>query len=128
MWIIAVAVGAAAGILSGMGIGGGTLLVLYLTTVLDTAAGAAAGINLLYFLGCAPASLIFHARGGLIDKRVALWAAASGSVTALTASLLVPADSPDWLRRAFGALLLIVGVRELWQVFRSSHDGARNSG
>ena len=127
-WIIAALVGAAAGILSGMGIGGGTLLVLYLTAVLDTAANTAAGINLLYFLCCAPASLFFHARGGLIDKNIAFWAALSGSITALIAALSVPADSPDWLRRAFGVLLLIVGIRELITVFKSRHDDTQNKG
>lgn len=128
MWWIAVAVGAVTGVLSGMGIGGGTLLVLYLTAVLDTAATTAAGINLLYFLGCAPTSLIFHARQGLIDKRAALWAAAGGIVTALLAALLAPDTSPAWLERLFGALLLTVGVRELWQAFRSSQDGEQNNG
>lgn len=120
MWLVACAVGALTGILSGMGIGGGTLLVLYLTALLGVDPSAAAGINLLYFLGCAPASLVLHIRAGRIDRSVALWAAAGGAITAAVAALLVPDSSPDWLRRAFGALLLIVGVRELWQVFHTA--------
>lgn len=123
MWWIAVLVGAVTGVISGLGIGGGTLLVLYLTTVLDTAASAAGGINLVYFLGCAPASLVFHAKGKRIERRAALLAAAGGVITALITALLVPADSPDRLRRTFGVLLLIVGVRELWLFF---HDEKNN--
>ena len=45
-----IAVGAAAGVLSGCGVGGGTLLLLYLTAVADVAPRTAAGVNLLYFL------------------------------------------------------------------------------
>ncbi len=119
MWLLAVLIGAVTGILSGMGIGGGTLLVLYLTAVLDTAQNAAAGINLLYFLGCAPSSLVLHIREHRIRWNVALWTAASGAVTALAASLLAPDPTPDWLRRGFGVLLLFIGFREVWQVF---HD------
>lgn len=118
-WIIAVVVGVVTGMLSGMGIGGGTLLVLYLTTVRNTTASVAAGINLLYFICCAPASLFFHAKGGLIDRNVAISAAIGGVITAFLAALFVPTPSPDWLRRLFGAFLLVVGSRELWLVFHT---------
>lgn len=118
-WLIAVAVGALTGILSGMGIGGGTLLVLYLTAVLDVAPAAAASINLIYFLGCAPPSLWFHTRGGLVDKTAAVYASVGGCVAAAVVAWLAPADSPDWLRRAFGFLLLTVGIRELFALFHT---------
>ena len=110
--LIALAVGAATGVLSGLGIGGGTLLVLYLTAVSDMDNVAAGGINLLYFLGCAPTSLWFHARQNRLDTRAALWAILGGCPAALVTSLLTPDESPLWLEKAFGALLLAVGVRE----------------
>ena len=109
---VAVLVGAITGVLSGMGIGGGTLLVLYLTAVMDVDNVAAAGINLLYFLGCAPTSLWFHARQKRLDTRAALWAILGGCPAALITSLLTPDESPLWLEKAFGALLLAVGLRE----------------
>jgi len=123
---IAFAVGALTGILSGMGIGGGTLLVLYLTAVTNTAASAAAGINLLYFLGCAPASLWFHIRQHRVCASVAFPAILSGMAAALITAMLAPADSPPWLRRAFGILLLTVGIRELWMLWRTRHGETNN--
>ena len=111
-WLIAAFVGAATGVLSGMGIGGGTLLVLYLTAILDVDNVAAAGINLLYFLGCAPVSLWFHARQKRLDTRAAVWAIAGGCPAALITSLLTPDESPLWLKKTFGVLLLAVGLRE----------------
>ncbi len=124
--VLAIAIGAVTGVLSGLGIGGGTLLVLYLTAVTDTAASAAAGINLLYFLSCAPLSVWFHARHHLIQWRIAVPAAVSGAVAALAASLLVPTDSPPWLRRGFGVLLLAVCAHELWQLLRRPHGDTNN--
>ena len=124
--VIAVIIGTLTGILSGMGIGGGTLLVLYLTAVTDMAASAAAGINLFYFLACAPASLWFHIRNRLVSVSVALPATVGGVVTAFVTALLVPADSPPWLRRGFGILLLFVGIRELWLLWRTRHEGTNN--
>ncbi|HBI64384.1 MAG TPA: sulfite exporter TauE/SafE family protein [Clostridiales bacterium] len=107
-------VGAVTGILSGFGIGGGSLLILWLTLFTGTAQYTAAGINLLYFLCCAPAALLSHLRHHLVKLRTALWCAAAGCVTAPLASMAAGAISSDWLRRLFGVLLLVLGVRELF--------------
>ena len=58
--VLAVAIGLLTGILSGFGIGGGSLLLLYLTLFEGAGQYQAGGINLLYFLSCAPAALISH--------------------------------------------------------------------
>ncbi len=107
-------VGAVTGVLSGFGIGGGSLLILWLTMAEGTAQYTAAGINLLYFLCCAPAALVSHIRHHLVDRRAALWCAAAGCVTSPLASFAAGAIPMDWLRRLFGVLLLILGGKELF--------------
>ena len=107
-------VGAVTGILSGFGIGGGSMLILWLTIFEGIAQYTAAGINLLYFLCCAPAALISHFRNHLIHKRAALWCALAGCITSPLASLAANAIPIDWLRRLFGVLLLILGFKELF--------------
>lgn len=107
-------VGAVTGVLSGFGIGGGSLLILWLTMMEGTAQYTAAGINLLYFLCCAPAALFSHIRHHLVDKRAAIWCAVAGCVTSPLASFAAGAIPMDWLRRLFGVLLLVLGVKELF--------------
>ena len=65
MTVIAVAAGLLTGILSGFGIGGGSLLLLYLTLFAGVDQYQAGGINLLYFIACAPAALYSHIKNGL---------------------------------------------------------------
>lgn len=113
MRILEFCVGVATGIVSGFGIGGGSLLVLYLATVTGASQYTAGGINLLYFIGCAPAALIGHIKNKLVDWRTALWCAASGVAVAIPTSLLADNFNNDWLRRLFGILLLYIGIREL---------------
>ena len=112
MKIVAIVVGLLTGIISGFGVGGGSLLILYLTTVVGIGQSQAAGINLLYFLFCAPTALISHIR----QKRIrwdAVWiCAVSGIAASVAAALLSPYLSSDWLRRLFGVLLLYVGIKE----------------
>lgn len=110
--LVAAAVGLTTGILSGCGIGGGSLLMLYLTMLAGIGQYQAAGINLLYFLACAPAALWSHRKNGLIERRTALWCIAAGIPAAFAASLLAARIDIDWLRRAFGIFLLCIGIKE----------------
>lgn len=105
--------GALAGVLSGCGVGGGTLLLLYLTGMAGMAQAQAQGMNLLYFLPCSAAALISHFKNKLIDKSVALPAILGGLCTTPGASLLATALDTGLLRRLFGVFLLIIGLLEL---------------
>ena len=106
-------IGVATGIISGFGIGGGSLLVLYLTAVMEMPQYVAGGINLLYFIGCAPMALVGHARNRLIEWKIALWCILAGVLVAIPTSLLADGLNSDWLRRLFGMVLLLVGIKEL---------------
>ena len=64
----AILAGFAAGVLTGAGIGGGTLLLVYLTNFGGMEQRQAQGINLLYFLLTAPPALYGHFKNGLVDK------------------------------------------------------------
>ena len=77
-WLLAAAAGAAAGVLSGFGVGGGTLLLLWLTLVQGMDQFRAGGINLLYFASCALPALWGHVRRGLVERQAALWAILTG--------------------------------------------------
>ena len=71
----AAAAGLLAGLLTGAGVGGGTLLLVYLTTLGGMELRQAQGVNLLYFLITAPPALWGHFKNGLVDKGLALRAA-----------------------------------------------------
>lgn len=105
--------GLVTGILSGFGIGGGSLLMLYLTLVEHLPQTAAAGVNLLYFICCAPAALISHIKNRLVEQRAVVWCTLAGLPTTAAASLLAGATDVSLLRRLFGVLLLYIGIKEL---------------
>ena len=110
----AILAGFAAGVLTGAGIGGGTLLLVYLTNFGGMEQRQAQGINLLYFLLTAPPALYGHFKNGLVDKKLALRAGAAGvAAAALTAWLTAGLDT-HLLRRAFGVFTVLVGLREVF--------------
>lgn len=111
---IAIAVGLLTGIISGFGIGGGSLLVLYLTAVAGVEQYTAAGINLLYFLACAPMALITHIRQKRVEWSAVIWCVLAGAVTSAVASYVAAQIPTDLLRRLFGVLVVYVGIKELF--------------
>lgn len=104
------AAGALTGILSAFGIGGGTLLLLYLTFWAGFSQQAAQGVNLLYFLPTAAASLPGHLKHGRIDRLSALWGGACGCAAAIAGSLAAAAAAPSVLRKFFGGYLIVTGL------------------
>ena len=112
--VIAIAVGLITGVISGFGIGGGSLLIVYLTTFAAMEQSAAGGINLLYFLCCAPTALISHIRNRRVEWKAVIWCSLAGVVTSALAAFWASGMDTDLLRRAFGVLLLYIGFRELF--------------
>lgn len=100
------------GALSGCGIGGGTLLIVWMTMFGGIDQQTAGSINLLYFLGCAPAALPGHIKGGHIVWQAVLWCALTGVAAAIGTSLLATDLDTALLRRLFGGLLIAVGLQQ----------------
>ena len=119
--ILSLAAATALGILTGMGIGGGSLLLLYLTLVLSMDFPTARSISLLFFF---PASLLTcFLRRKEIPWKTLLPAIVSGSLTAALFSLLSARLDASLLRIPLGLLFLIIGIRELC----SSPEASRKS-
>lgn len=121
-WVLPLAVGAATGVLSGFGVGGGTLLLVYLTVFAGVDQHLAQGINLLYFLPAGLMALPAHIKNGYIEKR-GLWPAISvGLVCAAGASWAATGLDVELLRKLFGGFLVVIG---LWELFGKVKQQAR---
>lgn len=111
---IALLVGAILGFLSGLGVGGGSLLILWLTLVLDMPASSARGINLAFFLPAAFVSSLFRWRQRALKLDLVIPGAISGCIAAVLFSWLGQRMDVELLKKGFGGLLLLTGLRELF--------------
>ena len=121
-FLLAILAGLVCGVLSGFGIGGGSLLMVWMTAVLLMEQKAAQGINLLYFLPTAACALIFHAKNRQLCWRAILPAAIAGCAAAIPGALLAAQIEMELLRKLFGGFLLAVGVVEIWKGIKSSGE------
>ena len=113
-WLLPLLAGTATGILSGFGIGGGTLLLIYMTTFAGVPQNLAQGVNLLYFLPAAATALPAHIKNWYIDGKTVWPAALAGLAGTALAAWLATGLDVELLRRCFGGFLLVVGLRELF--------------
>ena len=112
---IAVLVGTITGIISAWGIGGGTLLVIYMSAFANVPQQAAQGINLLYFLPTATAALVTHIKNKLVEWQAVIPTIIAGVPCAIATSLLATRLETDVLRKGFGVFVIIVGISELFR-------------
>ena len=111
--MLIVVVGFVSGILSGMGIGGGTLLIPALVFIIGTKQQIAQSINLLVFIPTAAAALCVHARKHNIERGLLFKLAVTGSAGAVIGSLLAVNLDSGILKKVFGVFLFIMGAYEI---------------
>jgi len=102
------------GLLGAMGFGGGSVLIIYLTTFLSTGQKEAQGINLLFFLLTGIFANISNNRKNLIDKKSILPFLLFALPGLLTGYFILPHIETELLRKLFGGVLLLLGLRELF--------------
>lgn len=125
MWAGVLAVGFFSGIISGMGIGGGTILIPALLFLTDMNQHQAQGVNLIYFIPTAVTALIAHQKAGNLSWKTVKPLALFGLLGAAAGSFLAVSLKAGLLRKAFGGFLLLMGLSE---IFKKKKKGAGTHG
>ena len=111
---VSILIGVVLGFLAGLGVGGGSLLILWLTLVAGISLPDAQWINLVFFLTAAGAVSIFRWKKGRLQMRKLLPAIIAGSIGAALFAWLRQYWNSELLQKGFGLLLLFTGSRELF--------------
>ena len=107
-------IGTVLGFLAGLGTGGGSLLVLWLTFAAGLDPVTVRGINLLFFIPSAIISICFRWKQGLIPWKKIFPAIVSGCIAAFLFSWLGSHIHMQLLKKLFGGILIFTGIRELF--------------
>ena len=110
---VSVIVGILLGLLAGLGTGGGSLLLLWLTLAAGTEAETARTVNLLFFLTSAGSVSLLRLKKGSLQIKKILPGILAGCAGAAAFSVLGRYLNAEILKMAFGVLLLLTGLREL---------------
>jgi uncharacterized membrane protein YfcA len=108
--------GVLAGTPSGMGMGGGTVLIPLLTVFLSVAQHPSQAVNLITFIPMAVVVLIFHIKNKLVEFKDLVWLILPAVLFAGGASLLASVIEGDILKRIFGGFLIVLAFVQFFSV------------
>lgn len=121
-WVVNTIIGFLAAVMASMGLGGGSILLLYLTLFTETSQYSAQGINLLFFIPIAVVALILHSQKKLVRWQTVARAVFWGLLGVLTGFFLGRQIGEEFLRTLFYIFLLIIGIKDLLFVKRKKTD------
>lgn len=119
--IINIFSGLFSGIISGMGIGGGTILIPALTMFSGVDQHIAQGVNLLYFLPTAAVALFVHKKNNVLIWKTAIPIVLFGIGGAALGAFIALKLKASLLRKLFGIFLFFMGSYEIYKGFRKKH-------
>ncbi len=111
--------GFCSGIVSGMGFGGGMILIPVLTLLLGFDQKVAQGINLLYFIPTGLVALWVHSKNKSIETKTAWIVASIGVAGAIGGAYLAGVMPSALLRRVFAVVIIGVGFYEFYIAARN---------
>lgn len=106
-------VGIISGIITGLGMGGGSILILVLVNLMNVEQHTAQATNLIFFIPTAISAIWVHIKNKNIDKKIGkklLLPVVLGSGLGAYLTKFISAKS---LKKYFGFFLLVIGIFEI---------------
>ena len=116
-----------AGFFASIGVGGGAVLVIYLSLFLNMEQLQSQAINLLFFIPCAFIGLFFHIKNKLIDFKRIVPLILFGLIGVLFGYYLSGLINAEYLRKLFGAFLFVLASNQLFGALRKKEQNKVHS-
>ena len=116
--MINVLAGLVSGIFSGLGMGGGTILILFLNTVLGVEQHVSQAANLIFFIPTSIVAIFTNIKNKNVNLQLALKVSAFGILGAIIGAVLATKMSVELLRKIFGIFLLVIAVNEIHEIIK----------
>ena len=111
--ILSILVASLLGMLAGMGVGGGSLLLLWLTQVEMLSPAQSRIINLLFYLPAAIISTLFRQKQNPLPVKAILPGILAGCAAAALFTFIGQNTDLTLLKKLLGGLLIITGISEI---------------
>lgn len=116
--MLEVLTGLISGIVSGTGMGGGTILILILSVFMGIDQHVAQATNLVFFVPASITSIITVIKEKLIIWKVAIPVAISGIVGAIIGAKISLNMNVNSLKKYFGYFLILITIYEIYSLIK----------
>ena len=108
-----IVIGIISGIITGLGMGGGSILIILLTVFMGTEQHIAQATNLIFFIPTAIISIIVHFKNQNVEKKVGKSLLLPVVIGSTVGAILTLRIQTQKLKKYFGIFLLAVGILEM---------------
>lgn len=111
--MIEIFAGIVSGVVTGLGMGGGTVLIMILSCFFNVNQKIAQSINLIYFIPTAIITIIINAKNHQINFKISMFIALSGIIGTIIGALISINIDVSILRKLFAIFLIIIATYEI---------------
>lgn len=111
-------IGLVSGIISGTGMGGGTILIFLLTFVIGMEQHVAQATNLIFFIPTSIVAIIVNLKNKNIDIPLAIIISVFGILGAIIGANISINIDVRILRKGFGVFLAIISLNEIYSIIK----------
>lgn len=116
MWEIIT--GLISGIISGTGMGGGTILILVLSVFLGINQHTAQATNLIFFVPTSVVAIIVSIKEKMIEWKTGIIIAITGTIGAVIGASISTKLEVTILKKIFGIFLAIIAIYEIYSLIK----------
>lgn len=121
-----VLIGVISGIVSGTGMGGGTILIFLLTFMLGIEQHVAQATNLIFFIPTAIVAIIVNFKNKNIDTKLAILISVFGILGAIIGANISIHIDVGILKKCFGVFLAVITINEIYSIFKLYKNEYKN--
>lgn len=111
-------IGLVSGIISGTGMGGGTILIFLLTYMVGIEQHVAQATNLIFFIPTSIVAIIVNIKNKNINLKIATLISIFGVLGAIIGANLSVHTDVNILRKCFGIFLAIISIHEIYTIIK----------
>lgn len=111
-------IGVISGIVSGTGMGGGTILIFLLTFLLGIEQHIAQATNLIFFIPTSIIAIIVNIKNKNIDIKLAILISIFGVFGAILGANISIYTDVNILKKIFGAFLAVIAIHEIYSIIK----------
>lgn len=110
--------GTISGIVTGLGMGGGTILILLLSLFMNLEQHIAQATNLVFFIPTSLAAIIINIKQKNVDFKLAIIVSIFGIIGAVIGAIISENISSEHLRKYFAIFILIIAIHEIYKIYK----------
>lgn len=116
--MLEILIGIVSGVVTGLGMGGGTILILLLSLIMNLDQHIAQATNLVFFIPTSIAAILINLKQKNIDLKLGIKISIFGIIGAVIGAIIADKIPSNNLRKYFAIFILIIALHEIYALYK----------